>query len=161
MPCITPAQAGGTNRCAFLDMIAVSEIGASQLLLTHDGYNVLVGSTSSKLLTFSSYATHPNIYNQRLDSTAAGRYQLLYRYWVAYKASLSLPDFSPLSQDLIALQQIRERNALSLIDAGNFEAAVHAVSNIWASLPGSPYGQRTNDLAALQAAYVERGGIVS
>jgi muramidase (phage lysozyme) len=158
---ITAQQAGGQNRVAFLDMIGVSEIGEALLAVSDDGYNVLVGSTPSAPLLFSSYAAHPDVYNAALNSTAAGRYQLLYRYWLAYKASLNLPDFSPVSQDLIALQQIRERRALPLIDAGQFAQAVQACSNIWASLPGNSYGQHTNEMAALQAAYVAAGGALA
>ena len=160
MPRITPQQAGGANVCAFLDTLAVSEIGPTLLAnpLLDSGYRVLVGSTLSRPLFFSSYATHPNVFNRSTNSTAAGRYQLLNRYWVAYKAKLSLPDFSPLSQDLIAIQQIRERNAFNLIAAGHFAEAICAVSNIWASLPGAGYGQHENTLASLQAAYIAAGG---
>lgn len=161
MPRISPQQAGGSNVCAFLDMLAVSEIGAALLAKSDDGYNVLVGSTSARPLLFTSYATHPNIYNRSTNSTAAGRYQLLNRYWVAYKAKLNLPDFSPVSQDLIALQQIRERRALNLILAGHFEEAVVTVFNIWASLPGAAYGQHENTMASLQAAYVAAGGVIA
>jgi hypothetical protein len=56
----TAAQAGGANRCAFLDMLAVSEIGAELLAETDNGYNVLVGATPAHPLTFPSYATHPS-----------------------------------------------------------------------------------------------------
>ena len=161
MPRITAEQAGGANVCAFLDMLAVSEIGVALLAKSDDGYNVLVGSTAFRPLLFSSYATHPNTFNRATNSTAAGRYQLLNRYWVAYKASLKLPDFSPLSQDLIAIQQIKERKAFTLICAGHFAEAVCAVSNIWASLPGAGYGQHENDLASLQAAYIAAGGVVA
>ncbi|MGC7995735.1 lysozyme, partial [Salmonella enterica] len=80
--------------------------------------------------------------NPTLSSTAAGRYQLLARYFDAYKKQLNLPDFSPASQDAIALQQIKERGALADVDAGRFDIAVGKVRNIWASLPGAGYGQR-------------------
>lgn len=157
---ISAAQAGGQNRVAFLDAIASSEIGPALLAVTDDGYNVLVGSTPTAPLTFSSYAAPPDIYNAALNSTAAGRYQALNRYAVIYIKQLDLPDFGPISQDLIALQQIRERSALPLIDAGDFSGAVSACSNIWASLPGvgNTYGQHVNDLATLQAAYIAAGG---
>ena len=158
---ISVAQAGGQNRVAFLDMIASSEIGPALLAASDDGYNVLVGSTPSKPLLFTFYATHPNVYNAALNSTAAGRYQLLFRWFGPYKTMLNLPDFGPVSQDLIALQQIRERGALPLIDAGQFAAAVAACSNIWASLPGNNYGQHTNETAALQAAYLAAGGTLA
>jgi muramidase (phage lysozyme) len=158
MPRISTQQAGSQNRLAFLDMIASSEIGHALLAVTDDGYNVLVGSTPQNPLTFPSYAAPPDVFNAALDSTAAGRYQVLNRYAVIYIAQLGLPDFGPVSQDLIALQQIRERSALPMIDAGNFAGAVAACSNIWASLPGNNYGQHVNALASLQAAYLLAGG---
>jgi len=71
---------------------------------------------------------------------------------------LSLADFSPESQDRIALKQIKESNALPLIDAGKFVEAIAAVAHLWASLPGSPYGQHTQSMADLQTAYTNAGG---
>ncbi|ARK50028.1 glycoside hydrolase family protein [Burkholderia pseudomallei] len=159
MPVITAQQAGGPNRTAFLDMVAWSE-GTSRIPESDDGYRVLVGATPDKPLTFSSYATHPDILNFTFNSTAAGRYQLLYRYWLAYRQQLKLPDFSPFSQDRIALQQIREKGALPFIDVGNFTKAIQLCSGIWASLPGNDYGQHVNTIAALQTAYVTAGGAI-
>lgn len=158
---ISTAQAGGQNRVAFLDMIASSEIGAALLAITDDGYNVLVGSTPAAPLTFPSYAAPPDVYNAAMNSTAAGRYQVLNRYAVIYIAQLWLPDFGPVSQDLIALQQIRERSALPLIDAGNLQAAIQTCSNIWASLPGNDYGQHQNAIDGLLAAYQVAGGTLA
>jgi muramidase (phage lysozyme) len=161
MAVITADQAGGKNRVAFLDMIAHSEIGAGLLAKSDDGYNVLVGATPNNPLLFPSYTTHPNVLNVKCNSTAAGRYQLLFRWFKAYAALLKLPDFSPMSQDLIALRQIKERSALALIDAGQFEAAVERCSNIWASLPGNSYGQHMNDISALKVAFVNAGGVAA
>ncbi|WP_250500733.1 glycoside hydrolase family 104 protein [Caballeronia sp. GAWG1-5s-s] len=158
---IDAVAAGGKNRVAFLDMIAVSEIGAVQLAKTDDGYNVLVGSTPGRLMLFKSYADHPNILNTSLKSTAAGRYQILYRWWRIYRQQLKLPDFSPISQDKYALQQLREHGALPLIDAGRFKEAVAKVANVWASLPGAGYGQNENAMSYLLAAYQAAGGGVS
>ena len=50
-------------------------------------------------------------------------------------------DFSPKSQDAVALQQIKERGALPMIDRGDIRQAIDRCSNIWASLPGAGYGQ--------------------
>ena len=50
--------------------------------------------------------------NPKLKSTGAGRYQSLSRWWDAYRKQLGLKDFSPKSQDAVALQQIKERGAL-------------------------------------------------
>ena len=152
------------NRKAFLDMIAYSEIGPELLAVSDNGYNVIVGSTPSNPDLFHTYADHPRKLvrlSPTLSSTAAGRYQLLERYYDDYKASLGLPDFSPASQDIIALEQIKERGALAAIDAGDFETAVERCSNIWASLPGASYGQHTNAMDALKTAYVAAGGSLS
>jgi muramidase (phage lysozyme) len=142
-------------------MLAWSEIGPGLLAHSDDGYNVLVGSTQRTPLLFDSYATHPNVYNRRYNSTAAGRYQILARYWPHYRALLKLPDFGPVSQDLYAIQQLRERKALPLIEAGNVTAAIAKVSNIWASLPGAGYGQHEHDMQNLLAAYTSAGGEIA
>ncbi len=163
MAVITERQAGGKNVIAFLDMIAYSEL-KGLIEISDRGYNVIVGSTIKKPIFFSSYSDHPRRLiqiNSKLKSTAAGRYQLLSRYYDAYKKQLNLHDFSPLSQDLIAIQQIKERKAIALIKAGKFEDAVAACSNIWASLPGNNYGQHTNGIAELKSAYIKAGGTVA
>ncbi|NTZ84304.1 glycoside hydrolase [Burkholderia metallica] len=159
---ISVAAAGGKNRVAFLDTVAVSEIGAALLAKSDDGYNVLVGSTASRPLLFSSYVSHPNVLNRqiRVPSTAAGRYQILTRWWRIYQAQMKLPDFGPVSQDRYALQQLREHGALPLIDAGRFREAIAKVSNVWASLPGAGYGQHENDIEHLLTAYRAAGGEV-
>lgn len=146
------------NVAAFLDMIAHSE-GTSTVAGSDDGYNVDVGG---KL--FDGYADHPRVsveVKPGLISTAAGRYQLLARYFDTYKRELGLDDFGPEAQDRIALQQIKECHALPLIVAGQFDAAVKACAHIWASLPGAGYGQHENKLAALQQIYVTSGGTIT
>jgi len=160
MPRITAEQAGGQNRCAFLDMLAQSEIGAELLAHSDDGYDVLVGSTGRAPLLFDSYATHPDVYNARYRSTAAGRYQELYRNWIAYKPLLALPDFSPVSQDRMALQQITEARAMPLIDAGKLNAAIALCAHLWASLPGNDYGQHQQALDDLQGWFTQAGGVL-
>lgn len=165
MPRISPQQAGGLNICALLDAIATSEL--AQLLKvpgSDDGYNVLVGSTPTRPNFFPAYTCHPMPnppgiqYAPGKWSTAAGRYQILSRWWPQYQRSLKLPDFGPLSQDLYAIQQIRERGAIADILAGHFETAIVKCNGCWASLPGSQYGQHTNAMDGLRAAYLLAGG---
>lgn len=138
-------------------MIAYSEIGPKLLAKSDDGYNVIVGGT-----LFEGYADHPrklvSLPKLGIKSTAAGRYQLLARYFDAYKKQLGLKDFSPASQDAIALQQIKEQRALVDIETGHFDLAVKKCRNIWASLPGAGYGQHENDMAKLTLAFVKAGG---
>lgn len=56
---------------------------------------------------------------------------------------------------------IRERRALSLIQAGKVEDAIARVRNIWASLPGAGYGQPEHKLGDLLAVYRKAGGTVA
>lgn len=150
-----------SNLDAFLTMIAVSE-GTQNL--GDRGYNVIVGSTPEKPILFHSYADHPRQLIQLgngLSSTAAGRYQILERYYDAYKTKLNLPDFSPISQDAIAIQMIRERQAFADICSGRLREAIGKCAATWASLPGNHYGQHENTLLTLNNAFIEAGGIVT
>jgi muramidase (phage lysozyme) len=149
------------NLEAFLDMIAVSEIGAALLVKSNNGYNVCVGSTPAQPILFASYAQHPRRRCDAADSDAAGRYQFMGRYWLHYQALLGLPDFGPASQDKWCIQLIRECRALDAIEAGRFDAAVSLCRSRWASLPGAGYGQRENDLVQLRQAYTKAGGTLA
>jgi muramidase (phage lysozyme) len=162
MPVITPEQAGGANVCAFLDLVAFSEGTsaasgtASAELSTHDGYDVIVAGEEGPEV-FTDYSDHPfahrapKVVRPGLESTASGRYQVLCRYFEVYKQRLGLPDFGPLSQDRIAIQQIHERDAIPLILSGHIEAAITLCAGIWASMPGNPYGQGGRSMEELLA----------
>ena len=43
---------------------------------------------------------------------------------------------------------IKERKALPLIDAGNWQAAIESLRDIWASFPGNNYGQGGRSMGA-------------
>jgi muramidase (phage lysozyme) len=144
----------GVNLCAFLDTIAYAE-GTSTVKGSDDGYNVLVGGT-----LFASYVQHPlssgGIFLPSLGiySTAAGRYQILFRNWITYKVRLKLKDFSPISQDLIAYQLMKERGGiLPALKDNDFSTAITESARLWASLPGAGYGQHEMALASLQTVY--------
>ena len=152
------------NRRAFLDTIAFSEIGRALLAVSDNGYNVLVGSTPSAPHLFLSYADHPRKLVQisaSLQSTAAGRYQILARYFDVYKAQLKLPDFGHASQDAIAMQMAGECSALADIDAGRIESAITKCASRWASFPGANYSQHENPMSMLVAAFQSAGGVVT
>ena len=151
------ARAYFGNLGAFLDMIAVSEGTAGK---GDEGYNVLVGGA-----LFSPYSDHPRtlVYlpSLNISSSAAGRYQVLAHNYDAYKLILGLPDFSPESQDKIAVQLITECSALADIDAGNIESAITKCASRWASLPGAGYGQHEQKMAYLVAAYKNAEGTIA
>ncbi|WP_442256135.1 glycoside hydrolase family 24 protein [Stenotrophomonas maltophilia group sp. RY12688] len=166
---ISETKAGGRNMVAFLDMLAWSE-GTSTSPATKDrGYDVIVTGVDRKPETFSDYSVHPFskgresklITRKGLRSSASGRYQFMLKDYAHYRDLLKLPDFGPLSQDLWAIQLIRERRAIPLIQAGRIQEAIARVRNIWASLPGAGYGQPERALEKLIAAYRNAGGAVA
>lgn len=94
-------------------------------------------------------------------STAAGRYQINRPTWRPLRKRLGLTDFSPASQDAAAVELIREKGALDDVRAGRFDAAVAKVRRVWASLPGSGWGQREESRARVRAAFVKAGGALA
>ena len=60
----------------------------------------------------------------------------------------------------MALQQIKERGALPMIDRGDIRQAIDRCSNIWASLPGAGCGQFEHKADSLIAKFKEAGGTV-
>ncbi len=120
------------------------------------GYSRLYGGG-----TFSSYADHPRqkITKWGITSTAAGAYQFLSSSWDETRRLMGLKDFSPASQDLAAVGRIAARGALQDVIAGRFTTAMRKLNKEWASLPGSPYGQRTLKFDAALAVYRGSGGL--
>lgn len=158
MTSASDAAVGGRNVAAFLDMLAVSEGTDNGRQKTRDrGYDVIVGGA-----LLEGYHGHPGILvalpRYGIRSSAAGRYQFLRATWADLAKRLSLPDFGPVSQDLAAVELLRQCGAYPLVRAGRFDQAVHAARRIWASLPGAGYGQHEQTLATLRTAYQTAGG---
>ena len=89
------------QRKAFLDMLRGRRELITDAGTRNRGYDVIVGGE-----LFTDYSDHPRklvTLNPKLKSTGAGRYQLLSRWWDAYRKQLGLKDFSPKSQDAVAL----------------------------------------------------------
>ena len=118
------------NTRKFLDFLAKAE-GAD--------YDVVVGGSR-----FTDFRAHPRVVGLRTKegpSTAAGRYQITATTYDDIAPKLGITDFSPASQDRIALELIRRKGALEDIRSGNFQAAIDKLGGTWASLPSSPYSQ--------------------
>lgn len=160
-----PAIDCSANMGAFLYTIARSELPQPLVDCPAKGYNVVVGSTAKSPILFSDYSDHPrkliDLPRLGIKSTAAGRYQIMQRYYEAYKISLKLPDFSPKSQDLIALQLIKECKAVQDIEEGKINSAIAKCRSRWASLPGAGYGQHENQISALLTIYQGAGGALN
>lgn len=162
MTVITAEQAGGANVCAFLDMLAFSEIGPEMLNdpASDSGYRLLVGSLPGQLKTFDSYADHPrtlvSLPRYGIKSSAAGRYQFLSRTWDAIVRIYGFKGrFIPEAQDLAAIKLLQECGAYPLIQQGKIAEAIKLAAPIWASLPGAGYGQREHRLTKLLSIYAD------
>lgn len=166
---LSTTQAGSRNALAFLDMLAWSEGTSTSPATSVDGYDVIVTGIDRKPETFTDFSDHPfgkgrpsKVINSKgLTSNASGRYQQMLKHWPYYRTLLALPDFSPISQDLLALQHIRECRALPDVHAGRVQAAIEKCRSIWASLPGAGYGQREHRLGDLIQQYRLAGGALS
>ena len=153
------------NERAFLKMLTVSEGTSTSKYTKNNGYDVIVNGIGGEPKTFTDYSKHPNVLvtvnNKGLKSTAAGAYQILYKYWVAYKKQLGLKWFYPEDQDAIAMQLIKECRARDDINAGRIESAITKCRSRWASLPGAGYGQFEHKMDTLVSAYKKAGGTVA
>ena len=143
------------NVRAFLKAIRLGE-GTSD----EAGYNRIVGGG-----TFTDDSTHPRIkvHIPRYDvySTAAGAYQIIWPTWSGLTRQYGFPDFSPECQDEAAVALIAEKKALDDVKAGRLAEAVAKCAPIWASLPGSTAGQRTESYAAVEQEYLDHGGTLA
>lgn len=166
---LSEARAGSRNALAFLDMLAWAEGTGNHPATAMDGYDVIVTGIDRKPEVFKDFTDHPfargrksKVINSKgLTSNASGRYQQMLKDWPHYRALLKLPDFSPISQDLLALQHIRECRALPDVHAGRIETAIKKCQGIWASLPGAGYGQREHRLEDLIKQFRLAGGVLS
>ena len=147
------------QRKAFLDMLAWSEgtDNGRQKTRNH-GYDVIVGGRAIyRLLRSPSqlvYAKPKTQINRR--RTLPASFPLVGCLPQAAWPERLLSE----SQDAVALQQIKERGALPMIDRGDIRQAIDRCSNIWASLPGAGYGQFEHKADSLIAKFKEAGGTV-
>ena len=107
-------------------MVGVESDNGRQKTRNH-GYDVIVGGELfTGLLRSPSQTCHakPKTQINRRRTLPASS-----RWWDAYRKQLGLKDF-PKSQDAVALQQIKERGALPMIDRGDIRQAIDRCSNI-------------------------------
>ena len=172
MAVLTASEAGGENAIAFLDLIGWSEGTTTNPATQNDGYDVIVTGDDHKFNIFVEYDTHPFMDGRSpvvlrhdadgkptLKSDASGRYQIMLKSWRDYLPILHLPDFSPRSQDLFAIRQMKERGAFRFFNTGEIASAIHACSNIWASFPGNNYGQGGKPLDVLLTKFAALKGV--
>jgi muramidase (phage lysozyme) len=138
---------------AFLATIRWAETGNSGT----ESYRKLVFNGN-----FNDFSTHPlikqcaPINGNRICSTAAGAYQMLDKSWWDLQPKLKLADFSPVSQDRMAVEYIRRNRAIADVESGNFDKAVCKVGKIWASFPCNSYNQNPKSMEKLNNYYQQQ-----
>ena len=124
------------------------------------GYDVIVGGS-----LFSDYSDHPrklvNLPKLGIKSTAAGRYQLLSKWWDAYRKQLGLKDFSQPHRTRWHCSKSKNVARCRSSITGRFGRQSIRCSNIWASLPGAGYGQFEQKADNLIAKFKAAGGAVA
>ena len=141
------------NTRAFLRAIRLGEGTAHE-----DGYRTIVGGGTFSAPPWYHPAKRVWLERWQVYSTAAGAYQFLSRTWAEMATQYELSDFSPENQDLAAVGLIVRRGALDDVISGRIEDAIEKCKLEWASLPGSPYGQRTEKMERVLAEYESHGG---
>lgn len=128
---------------AVLDMLAEAEVGTSTAQSATGGYNTLFSGR-----TFGSWNTHPNVLGaftgrdgRRYQSSAAGRYQILYSTYNDLRKRYGFNDFTPQTQDEMAIALMLDTGALDDIEKGNIEAALPKLGKRWAAVTGSTLGR--------------------
>jgi len=90
-------------------------------------------------------------------STAAGAYQIIRPTWNQIKNNYpGTILFDKTGQDIGAMALIASAGALDDVESGDFDQAIYKINDIWASLPGSPYGQPTRSINELRTFYTNR-----
>ena len=129
---------------AYLDLVAWKEVGHS---LNADGspsgYRERNGVPGSRgLMPESAIADNGTLPRDELRYNV-GRYQmkLVDVEDMRNRYDRKIDDFSPESQDRIAVAKMRDRGVMRELEQGDIRGAIERGGKEWASLPGSPYGQ--------------------
>lgn len=87
---------------------------------------------------FSGYDRHPQIDTDA--GKAAGAYQFKPKTWARAAAGLGVTDFSPASQDRVAVHWLRETGAMDRLMKGDLEGAILATGKQWDTFPSNNHG---------------------
>lgn len=145
------------NVGAFLKAIAAAEGGGYDFK-----YGALKGRRDDRW-RFTDTSTHPG---PGIDgkTTAAGMYQITRPTWQHHGGKLGLTDFSPHTQDLIAVEILRSLGVIDEIKQGRIVDVMPKVARTWAALPKGPGQanhyppQRYMKFEQFLSAYLSAGG---
>jgi muramidase (phage lysozyme) len=131
------AYLSNPNVKAFLDTIADCEGGDYDFM-----YGAVKGKKNDKW-RIKDYSTHPGA-GAGGKTTAAGRYQINKANWTENGIKkMGLTDFSPHTQDLIAVEGLRQAKAIEAVVEGDMTVAISKAAKTWNSMPlGKGAGNR-------------------
>ena len=137
---------------AFMDTLAWAEGSnyrtvAFGTVQSSPNYPELVGQKNVSIPGPGWPADHPNILvGPQYPSTAAGRYQILYKTWQG--SPFAGKDFTPTNQDAYAVWQLQNLGVPNQLYNGNLKGATDRSKGTWASVPGATYkGQKPKTMA--------------
>lgn len=119
------------NVAAFLKAIGEAEGG---------GYDFKYGAVKGRRndpWRFTDTSTHPGP-GYGGQTTAAGMYQITIDTWRDHGGKMGLTDFTPKTQDLIAIEMLRSLGVIDSIQAGDIARAMPQAAKKWAALPMGP-----------------------
>jgi muramidase (phage lysozyme) len=119
-----------------LDLISRAEGADYDTIVGHPGKNAKI-----KIKDFSTHPQYVGLRTKYGPSDAAGRYQILSSTYRGQAKKLGIKDFSPESQDKIAISILNDVGALAPAMQGDFKKAIVRSNNQWVSLPGTKYEQ--------------------
>lgn len=125
------AYLADANVAAFLKAIGEAEGG---------GYDFKYGAVKGKRndpWRFTDTSTHPGP-GFGGKTTAAGMYQITIDTWRDHGGKMGLTDFTPTTQDLIAVEMLRSLGVIDSIKAGDIAGAMPQAAKKWAALPMGP-----------------------
>lgn len=113
-------------------------------------YPSLVGKRNVKIPNLNRFPQIlVKVNSAGLSSSAAGKYQILRKTYNGLSIALGLTDFSENTQNLMAVELIRQRGGIPFLLKGDIKGALDKIKGEWASIAGAGYGQGENSIATL------------
>jgi tape measure domain-containing protein len=119
----------------------------------HADYDTLFGGGK-----FTDFSKHPGFKGARYKGkiqSASGAYQIQRKTYRGLREMTGLSDFSPETQDMMAVALLYQRGALGNILRGDFKGGFWNSRKEWASFPGAGYGQGERSQAFMARAVAE------
>ena len=112
---------------AFLDTLGQFE--------SRGRYDVITGGGR-----FTDMSEHPNKPNEK-GNTATGKYQFTKDTWDEFSRPVGAKDFSPISQDRVAIYMLQRLEAIERLLQGDIDGAIMNTGRRWAAFPKDSEGR--------------------